>query len=357
MVLRLAVLANAVVLNVYRRDNFVHPTAGLLLVAVMVLWTAYAAWAYLAARRRTWPLLVADLAVAVGVLVATPAVKGDGFSATVPGFWVMGALLAWAVVWRWRGGLAAGVLLGVVDLAIRRDVSQSHYGNAFLLVLGGLIIGFLGESLRYLAAERDAAQRSAAAAAERARLARAVHDGVLQTLALVQRRGHELGGDAAELGRLAGEQEARLRSLIRDQDAVADARRAGTLDLAAELARLDRRPGVSVAGPGEPVVLPAEVVTELVAAVAACLDNVAAHVGPDAPAWVLLEALPDRVEVSVRDEGPGIPGGRLESAVAEGRLGVSGSVRGRVADLGGTATLHTGASGTEWELVVPRGPR
>ena len=85
---------------------------------------------------------------------------------------------------------------------------------------------------------------------ERARLARAVHDGVLQVLALVQRRGAELGGEAAELGRLAGEQEAALRALIRGQDAVAAVGVRATLDLAAELARLAAVRRVSVAGPG-----------------------------------------------------------------------------------------------------------
>ena len=66
------------------------------------------------------------------------------------------------------------------------------------------------------------------------------------------------------------------------------------------------------------------------------------------------QALPDSVELSVRDEGPGIPAGRLESAAAEGRLGVAESIRGRVADLGGTAELVTGSFGTEWEISVPR---
>ena len=102
------------------------------------------------------------------------------------------------------------------------------------------------------------------------------------------------------------------------------------------------------------VELPAEVASELVAVVAACLDNVAQHVGPDARAWVLLEGFADRVEISVRDEGPGIPVGRLEQAVADGRLGVSQSIQGRIADLGGTARLSTGADGTEWELVVSK---
>ena len=79
------------------------------------------------------------------------------------------------------------------------------------------------------------------------------------------------------------------------------------------------------------------------------------HVGRSAPAWVLLEAFPDRVVVSVRDEGPGIPAGRLEAAQTDGRLGVAESIRGRITDLGGTAELTTGIYGTEWELTVPLG--
>ena len=95
---------------------------------------------------------------------------------------------------------------------------------------------------------------------------------------------------------------------------------------------------MNVAVPGTPVLLPAAVVGEVEAAVRACLDNVARHVGEDAPAWVFLEDLGDRVVVSVRDEGPGIPDGRLEQAEADGRLGVSGSIRGRLDDLGGTSS-------------------
>ncbi|MFI5426844.1 hypothetical protein [Aeromicrobium sp. UC242_57] len=60
------------------------------------------------------------------------------------------------------------------------------------------------------------------------------------------------------------------------------------------------------------------------------------------------------VELSVRDDGPGIPPGRLEEAASHGRLGVAESIRGRLEALGGTAELTTGTFGTEWELVVAR---
>jgi len=356
-VLRVIVLLNTVVLDLYRAGSYEHPAAGVACVVLMVLWTCFAIWAYAAPARRTAWLLVADLGIAVALVLVSPAIKGDGVETTIPGFWVMGALLAWALHWRWVGGLVAAACLSAADLAVRTHLTQANYGNVFLLLVGGPVVGFMCASLQQMADERDVAERSAAAAAERARLARAVHDGVLQVLALVQRRGAELGGEPAELGRLAGEQEAALRTLIRRQDAVTGPAADGTAatDLVAALTRLEVTRPVSVAVPAEPVPLPAAVAAELVAVVEACLDNVARHVGPDAPAWVLLEALPDRLGLSVRDEGPGIPEGRLAAAEHEGRLGVVESIRGRVADLGGTATLTTGSFGTEWELQVPRG--
>ena len=94
--------------------------------------------------------------------------------------------------------------------------------------------------------------------------------------------------------------------------------------------------------PGAPRRAAGAAVDELVAVVGAALANVAVHVGPDAPAWVLLEDLGAEVEISVRDDGPGIPEGRLAAAEADGRIGVARSMRGRVRDLGGTITCDTG---------------
>lgn len=351
--LRAAVLVYAVAINAYR-NNFEHPALAWACIAAMVVATPLLILAYRAPERRGPALLAIDLALAVGLLLITPVAKGEWFQATIPSYWIVGALLAWAVRYGWRGGTAAAVLLGGVDLLSRADVAQKDWGNVFLMLLGGSLVGFLCESLKVMAAERDLAQREAAVSAERARLARVVHDGVLQVLALVQRRGRELGGEAAELGRLAGEQEQALRTLIRSQDAVSARSGDGPADLAAVLGALESRPGTEVALPGGAVELPARVVAEVEAVVRACLDNIAAHVGEDARAWVLLEDLGDRVEVSVRDEGPGIPEGRLERAEREGRLGVSESIRGRIRDLGGTALLDSGGYGTEWTFVVPR---
>ena len=251
---------------------------------------------------------------------------------------------------RRAGGGCRGVGRGP---AVREEFTQQVYGNIFLLVLGGAIVGFLSGLLQQTARERDLAERAAAAAAERERLARVVHDGVLQALALVQRRAPELGAEGVELGQLAGEQEVRLRSLVQ-QGALDPAAPRGDQDLAQRLSALQTQ-HVHVAVPGTPATLPAGAAAEVVAAVESCLSNVRHHVGPDAEAWVLLEELGDRWVVSVRDDGPGIPDGRLEASAAEGRLGVQQSIIGRMRDLGGTATVRTApGQGTEWELAVPR---
>ncbi len=351
-VLRVVVLVNAVVIYAIHAAHYDHPGVGWAAIVGLAAWTAFAIWCYDSpSRRRAW-LFVADLVVAVAAILLSPYVKGSGLHATLPGFWVMGVVLAWAIVWRWAGGLVAGVAVSIADISVRSGFSQQAYGNVFLLVVGGGVVGYLSGVLQQTAIDRDVAERDAAAGEERQRLARVVHDGVLQVLALVQREGPDLGPEGAELGRLAGEQETRLRALVQR-----DAREApvtGDLDLAELLAGLETT-HVHVATPGTPSPVAAGRGHELVAVVEACLSNVRHHVGTDAHAWVLLEDLGDRWVVSVRDEGPGIPEGRLAEAAAQGRLGVAQSILGRMGDLGGTASLEsTSGVGTEWELTVPR---
>lgn len=352
--MRVVVTMNMVGLNAYRRDNFDHPTIGLAVVLGLLAWTVTVMWLYHDRVRRTPVLLVADLAIAVAAMAVTPWVKSPDFNATIPGFWVMGALLAWAIHWHWKGGLAAAVALAATDLLPRSAVDQGVYGNVFLVLIGGPIVGFMCESLQRMARERDVAERAAAAAEERTRLARAVHDGVLQVLSMTQRRGAAAGGEWSDLGRLAGEQERSLRSLIRQQDTVPTAA-GGQVDLAGALeAMATAHPvRVEVATPGGAVLVDQKVATETVAAVRACLDNVRTHVGPDASAWVLAQSAPDEITISVRDDGAGVAAGRIEQAASEGRLGIASSIRGRIEDLGGSAVMQSGSWGTEWELTVP----
>jgi signal transduction histidine kinase len=113
---------------------------------------------------------------------------------------------------------------------------------------------------------------------------------------------------------------------------------------------------VTVSVPAQAVLVKQAAADELASATRAALDNVRQHCGEQTRAWVLVEDEPGLVTVTVRDDGPGIPDGRLAEAAAAGRLGVSHSIHGRLRDLGGSASISSvPGEGTEVELRLPRG--
>ncbi len=351
-VFRVAALGYAAVVLARDQEGYRHPVGAWWILAALGVWTAF----LLRHRGRSTTVMVTDLGVAVASVLATllvddPARVAAG-AQTLPAIWPASAVLAWAV-WRgWRAGLAAAVVLSVADVVEVGGASASTLNNVVLLLLAGTVVGYAVELYR---AGRESMARAVAveaAAAERERLAGDIHDSVLQVLAYVQRRGAELGGEAGEIGRLAGEQEARLRSLVATGPALSSAD--GQQDVRAALAGLARG-SVTSTGPADPVLLPTPVVDALVAAVGAALDNVQDHAGSGAHAWVLVEDDAGTVRVSVRDDGVGIPPGRLDVAEREGRLGVASSIRRRVSAVGGRAEVtSTPGQGTEVELSVPR---
>jgi signal transduction histidine kinase len=222
-----------------------------------------------------------------------------------------------------------------------------------IMVMAAAALGYLGNIATRAQEQLRQAAAVSAAHAERDRLARGVHDSVLQVLALVQRRGETIGGEAAELGRLAGAQEVALRALV--SPATSGLAPTGMVDLRRVVAPLASAQ-VTISAPGVEVWLPASAALELGAAVTAATENVRRHCPPETKAWILLEDEREVVTVTVRDDGPGIPAGRLDQAATQGRLGVTQSIRGRIADIGGRVTVTSEpGQGTELELRVRRG--
>ncbi|MFD0606297.1 MULTISPECIES: MacS family sensor histidine kinase [Streptomyces] len=376
---RLLTMLYAIGLFVTAQDRFDRPWVAIGYFVVLVVWTLATLPRVANAASCTKRFLTADLIVALAGILLTPvAVEHSRIVAggpTLPSIWTAGAVLAYAVKGGWRWAAFASLLVGVANVVQRGAFSRDTLHNVLLVCIASIAIGYVVEVAR--ASERTLARalEIEAATRERERLARDIHDGVLQVLAMVQRRGTALGGEAAELGRMAGEQEVALRTLV--AGGLVPASRASEDASQGALVRAveepDDLPGtstpcdlrsllaphagarVSFAEPGAPVFLPPVAAKELAAAVSAALDNVRRHAGADARSWILVEDEPDAVIVTVRDDGPGIPEGRLAQAEGEGRLGVAQSIRGRLRDIGGTAELiSVPGQGTEVELRVPK---
>jgi signal transduction histidine kinase len=364
-VFRFASLGYAMLrLAVIDRADYSRPDWAWAVIGVMTAWTIGTTIAYARPDRRIRLLLSTDLAVTAGLLLSTallqnPQAMRHGVT-PVTATWLAGPVLAWAVRYGRRAGTITALIMSGCDLALSRGAALSVVLNGVvLLLLAGVIVGHLARLAAEVEAERQHAIEVEAASRERERLARRIHDSVLQVLALVQRRGAEAGGAAAELGRLAGQQEAALRALVGGGlEAGPPVDRApgasGAVDLRVALlsAQTDR---VTVSVPAQTVLLEEAAADELASAMRAALDNVQRHCGEQTRAWVLVEDEPGLITVTIRDEGPGIPDGRLAEAAAAGRLGVSHSIHGRLRDLGGSATISSAAGeGTEVELRLPR---
>lgn len=336
-----------------------HPALGWLLFAVLTGWSAVCALAYLRGFGRKPAWVIAEIVIVVLLVLSTMAVASRQWeldNQTWPTMlWATNATVSAALQFGPVAGMAAGVAVAAADAAVKGYVNLNLGRSATIVIelAVGLVVGMAARTARRAHDELQRAAQLAAALEERERLSRQVHDGVIQVLALVARRGREIDGATAELADLASEQERALRRFLTS----ADIDRAGdthTIDLCALLRRRasDR---VSMSLPGTAVSLQRGVAEELDAAVGNALDNVVSHAGVDARAFVLVEDLGESVTVSIRDDGVGIAAGRLEEAAREGHLGVSKSIVGRLISLGGSAELHTGlGEGTEWELRVPR---
>lgn len=237
--------------------------------------------------------------------------------------------------------VSAGVILAVslnFDLSTARDtffvagVLIAGIG----LVLGPWVAGLVGD----LTSERRARIRSD----ERAEVAAHLHDSVLQTLSLIQRRSEDPG-----VVTLARKQERELRSWLYGRPSVAGVA-SFRVQLEAALADIEDLYQVPV----DVVVVgdaPAdESLAALLAATREAVTNAAVHAGSPS-IDVFAELGPDAADVFVRDTGSGFD----PEAVPADRRGLADSIVGRLERIGGAAVIDTAPGrGTEVELHLPR---
>jgi signal transduction histidine kinase len=208
-----------------------------------------------------------------------------------------------------------------------------------VVVLGVILAPWIARLVRSLTQERAERIRSQ----ERAEVAAHLHDSVLQTLAMVQRR----AGDPGEVAALARRQERELRAWLADRPAPGQAARlAAALEAAAAEVEESHGVPVEVVVVGDRELDPRH--EAIVAAAREAMTN-AAKFGEGSPVDVYAESSESRTQVFVRDRGPGFN----TAAVPPDRRGVRESIVGRMRRHGGRGRITSSpGAGTEVELVL-----
>jgi len=307
-------------------------------------------------------LLGAGLIFVAGILIARQLGVDLPLGTLIPAAAILGgAAIAWMQLDETRraglvdktkadqaGGwvrLAAGLALVVAGVLVMVSGSGSWEQTwlallASVAVLGGVVLVLLPWGLKFwrdLETERAGRVRET----ERAEIAAHLHDSVLQTLALIQRR----AGSEQDVVRLARAQERELRGwLYRDQSADSGQLADRIKAVAAEVEDTHGHV-VDVVSVGDAVMSDRH--EALVQAAREAMLNAARHGGGTVS--VYLETSDTGSEIFVKDRGPGFD----PDAVPKDRLGVRESIIGRMKRHGGTASISSGPSGTEVRLSLP----
>jgi phage shock protein PspC (stress-responsive transcriptional regulator)/anti-sigma regulatory factor (Ser/Thr protein kinase) len=311
---------------------------GLIVLAVLLL---FREWGFWIGDALVWPVV---LAAAGGSLLWRESTSTPQLASPAPG---RRAVRTGGSSTIGRAALGAALVVGAglvflyLNDALRpaRDVLLAVVVVVVALTL--ILAPWWVRLGRGLAEERAERIRSQ----ERAELAAHLHDSVLQTLALMQRRSEE----PRVVASLARRQERELRAWLNGTGAPGDRHTLATA-LQAAASEVEEAHGVpiDVVAVGDwPLDPHAEAI---VAAAREALVNAAKFAG-EGPVSVYAEADDQHVQVFVRDRGPGFD----PDAVPGDRRGVRESIVGRMHRHGGEAVLHTGAGqGTEVELTLER---
>ncbi|MGF6833233.1 signal transduction histidine kinase/phage shock protein PspC (stress-responsive transcriptional regulator) [Paenarthrobacter sp. TE4293] len=241
--------------------------------------------------------------------------------------------------------LAAGLALVVAGVLVMVSGSGSWEQTwlallASVAVLGGVALVLLPWGLKFwkdLETERAGRIRET----ERAEIAAHLHDSVLQTLALIQRR----AGSEQDVIRLARAQERELRAWLFSDAAKESGLLAERIKAIAAEVEDSHGHAVEVVTVGDTQMTDRH--EAMVQAAREAMLNAARHGGGTVS--VYLESTAGSTEIFIKDRGPGFD----LDAVPDDRLGVKESIIGRMKRHGGTATINSGSDGTEVRLALP----
>lgn len=297
--------------------------------------------------------LLLALVGGVGFVASASVVSGLPSVALVPLLVAgVGAVLAWQAYDR---GLESGrshlnivggavlMLAGIVVTIFYAERSGGFAAALFAVVLTLAGAAALGVPLVVRLWDSLTEEKAAKAASEeRAEIASRLHDSVLQTLALIQKR----SGDPAEVIRLARGQERELRQWLFD----AEEKTHQTVFAAVETAcgEVEDLFGIRIAPVtvGEDTELTEETKAVVLAAREAMV-NAAKHAGVE-KLDVYAEILAGELSIFVRDRGSGFN----PAEIPADRHGIRDSIQGRMERIGGQARISsTAGQGTEVSVI------
>lgn len=299
------------------------------------------------------PLIATEVGVGAALIAATGWVYGldhvNGRGPSLGTGWPTAGIIAAGVArGPWWGGAAGAVIglsrgLGALTSGVDefdRALLVSVLSYTVISTLNGVIAGVVMNFVRRR-------EREVALVRAREEVARTLHDGVLQTLAVVQSRATD-----PALARLARDQESELREyLYGDPDSLVDGNPNLDTVLRAAGRRFERTFGgtVSVIVADDLGPLPGPTIEAVGGAVTEALTNAGKH---GAAERVIVYAEPGdgcALFCSIHDNGTGFD----TVTVPEGR-GLTDSVRARIADVGGRVEVRSRVGqGTEVLLWLP----
>ena len=110
-----------------RQEDFARPWLGWVVLGVLGVWTV----GMLLYRTRTTRVVGLELLLASAAILSTRLVDTSevivGGAKTLPGFWPAAAVVSWAVLKGWRGGMLAAAFVGAVDLPRGRRRHGEHH--------------------------------------------------------------------------------------------------------------------------------------------------------------------------------------------------------------------------------------
>lgn len=303
------------------------------------------------------PFVVLDAVIAATTIALDPVIYPGPHPQSFASAWPLSGAVVTGIVLGRRAGAISGLAIGAAGAISVALVEDGGLNGRLMGALGTVVlIGVAGALAGLVTSRLREAELTRARAQLREEVSRTLHDGVLQTLAVIQRRSSD-----TELIGLARDQEAELRDFINSPGSFGDARSSHgdemeQIPLSVLLRRAIRstehRHAITcdLVIVDEPERVDPRIVSALTGAVAESMTNAAKHSGTQRVS-VFVDWDGTELMCEVRDVGVG-----FDPQSTERGVGIDRSITARMEEIGGRVSIESSPGhGTLVIMSVPLG--